>query len=201
MFFEAKNEGHPLNYKFKKQRVVDLVKEPNNPQLFINSAFIKREVFNFEFDPRLVNSEDALIVNKILLKKQKIGLVNKANYLYRKRITETSTIDNSKKKKGFFNDRLKYFFKELIDYSIRYTKGFNNDSLIKNNKIPEFIQYLIAYDLQWILSVEDIDEILDEKEQKEFWKLFITVLKFIDDDVIARSLVFHKYYKKFFFSF
>ena len=193
MFFEAKNEGHPLNYKFKKQRVVDLVKEPANPQLFINSAFIKREVFNFEFDPRLVNSEDALIVNKILLRKQKIGLVNKAKYLYRKRITESSTIDNSKKKKGFFNDRLKYFFKELIDYSLEYS---NTHSEFNSTKVPEFIQYMIAYDLQWIVSVEDLD-ILDENEEKEFWKLFNKVLYYIDSDIIFNHLSIRDDYRRF----
>ena len=47
-------------------------------------------------------------------------------------------------------NRLKYYFKELIDSSIK-----------KYGKLLEFIQYTLVYDLQWMVKVENIDDILD----------------------------------------
>ena len=125
------------------------------------------------FNTGLVNSEDALFVNKILIDNPKLGLVKNANYLYRKRFDESSTIDTSQKKKGFFTDRLKYYFKELIDYSVK-----------KYDKALEFIQYTLIYDLQWMVKVEEIDNILNKDEINEFWEVFLDILSYIDEDII-----------------
>ena len=105
-FFDNQQGPHLLNYKYKKDKVVDLIKDPQYPQLSASSAFIKKETIDgLDFDLRLVNSEDALLLNKILINNPQLGLVQDANYLYRKRFDESSTIDNSQKKKGFFTDR------------------------------------------------------------------------------------------------
>ena len=148
-FFDNQKGAHILNYKYKNEKVVNLLDEPDYPQLSASSAFIKREAIgNLRFNTGLVNSEDALFINKILIDNPKLGLVKNANYLYRKRFDESSTIDNSQKKKGFFTDRLKYYFKELIDYSVK-----------KYGKTPKFIQYTLLYDLQWMVKVEEIENI------------------------------------------
>ena len=39
-FFGSKEGEHGLNYKFKSERVVDLVRSPQNPQLSMSSSFI-----------------------------------------------------------------------------------------------------------------------------------------------------------------
>ena len=133
--------------------MVNLLDEPDYPQLSASSAFIKREaVGNLRFNTNLVNSEDALFINKILIDNPKLGLVKNANYLYRKHFDKSSTIDNSQKKKGFFTDRLKYYFKELIEYSVK-----------KYGETPKFIQYTLLYDLQWMVKVEEIENILTKK--------------------------------------
>ena len=173
-FFDNQRGGHILNYKYHQQRTVNLLEEPNNPQLSASSAFIKKEAIgNLRFNTELVNSEDALLVNQILLNNPKLGLVKNANYLYRKRFDESSTIDNSQKKKGFFIDRLNYYFKELIDLSIK-----------KYGQTQDFIKYMILYDLQWMVKVEEIDNILNKDEINEFWKIFLNILSFIDEDII-----------------
>ncbi len=56
--------------------MVNLLDEPDYPQLSASSAFIKREaVGNLRFNTNLVNSEDALFINKILIDNPKLGLV------------------------------------------------------------------------------------------------------------------------------
>lgn len=173
-FFDNQKGAHILNYKYKNEKVVNLLDEPDYPQLSASSAFIKREAIgNLRFNTGLVNSEDALFINKILIDNPKLGLVKNANYLYRKRFDESSTIDNSQKKKGFFTDRLKYYFKELIDYSVK-----------KYGKTPKFIQYTLLYDLQWMVKVEEIENILNKDEINEFWEVFLDVLSYIDEDII-----------------
>ncbi len=157
-FFDNQKGPHILNYKYKKEEMVNLLDEPDYPQLSASSAFIKREaVGNLRFNTNLVNSEDALFINKILIDNPKLGLVKNANYLYRKHFDKSSTIDNSQKKKGFFTDRLKYYFKELIEYSVK-----------KYGETPKFIQYTLLYDLQWMVKVEEIENILTKREINEF---------------------------------
>ncbi|MCC7554091.1 MAG: glycosyltransferase [Methanobacteriaceae archaeon] len=174
VFFDNNKGDHPLNYKYKEKKVINLYKNPDNPQLSVSAAFILKKSFDgHEFNTKLVNSEDALLINKILVDKNKYGVLNDSTYFYRKRLSQSSTIDNSRNKKEFFIYRLKYFFKELIDYSID-KKGY----------VPKFIQYTLAYDLQWMVKVPEIDKILNENEINEFWLYFNEILNNIDDDVI-----------------
>lgn len=173
-FFDNQKGKHLLNYKYNEEKVADLLEEPDFPQLSASSAFVKKEAIgDLRFNTELVNSEDALFINKILLNNPELGLVKNANYLYRKRFDESSTIDNSIKKRGFFIDRLKYYFKELIDSSIK-----------KYGKLLEFIQYTLVYDLQWMVKVENIDDILDKEEINEFWESFLDVLSYFDEEII-----------------
>lgn len=173
-FFERQTGDHPLNYKYKEDAVVDLNFQWYYPQLATNSAFFKREVFkNFQFDTTLISSEDAIMVNKLLLDKYAYGVVSEGGLCYRKRFDESSTIDTSKYDNNFYNGRLKGFFMELIRYS--------NE---KMGYVPKFIQYVIIYDIKWMLMVEDISEILNDEELKEFYQNVRYVLSFIEDDVI-----------------
>ena len=43
IFFDAQEGNHPLNYKFDKDKVVDLQKDWDNIQLHANSSFFKRK--------------------------------------------------------------------------------------------------------------------------------------------------------------
>ena len=117
-FFERESGNHPLNYKFEETRVIDLNSQWDHPQLATNSAFFKTEIFkNFEFDTSLISSEDAIMVNEILLDKFAYGVVSEGGLCYRKRFDESSTIDKSKFDKRFYNGRLNDFFINLIYYS------------------------------------------------------------------------------------
>ena len=172
-FFGRKTGEHQLNNKFKHALIVDLDKEWYFPQLSI-SIFLKRELFaRFQFDETLINSEDAVMINKILLEKNKYGLVKNAGLNYRKRCDESSTLDNSIYDKRFYNDRLNGFFKELIEYS--------EDRI---GYVPRFIQYVIVYDIQWMLSSKVIYDVLDDDDLNEMYENLKYIFSFVDDYVI-----------------
>lgn len=173
-FFERQTGDHPLNYKFEETKVVDLNIQYNFPQLATNSAFFKREVFDkFQFDTNLISSEDAIMVNKLLLEKNAYGVVSEGGLCYRKRFDESSTIDTSKLDKRFYLGRLDGFFKELIDYSLK-TVGH----------VPKFIQYVIIYDIKWMLMSEERFDVLTDDELEYFDNNVSYVLNQIDNEII-----------------
>lgn len=171
-FFERKEEPHMLNNKFEESRVIDLSKDNNNPQLSSSSAFFRMDVAcKYEFPTNVLFSEDVIFINKILLDNPFLGVINTTEYFYRKRFDESSTIDIVNKEKEFFIDRLRDYFLYLFEYAE-----------LKLGKVPYFLQYTLAYDLQWVFH-EDLS-LLDESEVKEFWSYLRRVLDYIDVDII-----------------
>lgn len=173
-FFDGEEGEHPLNYKYDETRVIDLTKEWDFPQLHTNSAFFKAELFpQYQFASDLVSSEDALMINKMLIDDSKYGVVEDAEYWYRRRKNNSSTLNSVCFKKEFYLNRLKGYFKELINYS-----------LDKFDYVPKFIQYLIVYDIQWTFRIENISEILTKDEIEEVYVAIQDILSYLDDEVI-----------------
>ena len=187
-FFGRKENYHMLHDKFKNEGIIDLEKNPNNPQLSSSSAFIKKYLFDdFTFPTNVISSEDTIILNKILLRRKKYGVVKDTTYYYRKRFDESSTIDSVAKQKEFFTDKMKYYFLELVNYSLKMEK-----------EVVPFIQYLIAYDIQWMLKEPDIS-ILNDEEKDEFFEDLRNVMKYIDRKCIRNNkFVTNSIFKSFF---
>ncbi|OED29875.1 hypothetical protein NL43_05940 [Methanosphaera sp. WGK6] len=176
-YFDRRGGDHRLNDKFKTTRVIDLTKELNSPQLSASSSFFKNNLFNkFEFSTKIISSEDSLMINKMLLEKRKYGAISNVYYYYRKRYDNSSTIDVTSNKKEYFTDKLKFYYMELI-----------NTSIAKYNRVPAFIQYLMAYDLQWLLKQHDLSILETEIEIEEFWYYLNKVLYYIEDYVILKN--------------
>lgn len=179
-FFDKIEEEHVLNLKFKEECVVDVFDKFNYPQLHISSSFIKSTLLKDEcFDERFNIGEDAVLINKILLKEHKIAFLNTAKYFYRKRKDESSTLDNIIENDSFYFDKMEYFHFELINYSIS-----------KLGYVPKFIQYVIAYDLQWYFTEGKYDS--NDENYKLFMNNFRKILNFIDEDIILN----HEYMSK-----
>lgn len=172
--FGRTNNDHILNYKFKESRIIDLKKEPNNPQLHVASSFVKTDsIENISFPINIVASEDSNFINKIILKKQKLGVLNSASYFYRRREDFSSTLDNASENVDYYNSRLRYHFLDLINYSISI-----------EGHLPKFIQYTLIYDLYWLVNEADMDIFNDLKEKQNFFKYLDEILSFIDGEVI-----------------
>ena len=181
-FFDRQTGDHILNYKYHTTRLVDLIKEPNYIQLQACSTFFKKDsIGDITFDKELIVSEDAKFINKILLKKKRLGVISNTAYFYRKRLSQDSTVDTAITDKDYYIKRSKKFFKELFDYS-------------KENygEIFDFIKYTVIYDLQWIFNTNNIEEILKENELKELKQILYDLLQEIDDEIILNQ----KYHDK-----
>ena len=176
-FFDRQSGEHILNYKYEKTRLIDLNQNPNYIQLSASSAFFKRKAIkNNKFDTKLIVSEDAIFVNKILLEKSMLGVVSNTSYLYRKRNVKTSTIDSSIKKKEYYIDRSQLFFKALFDYA--------KD---KKGHIPNFIKFTVMYDIQWMFDIPNVSDVLDKDELKQLYSLLHELLCEIDDYIILNQ--------------
>ena len=173
VFFERRSGDHVLNYKFEKTRVIDLNELFDYPQLHVASSFIKAEAIgSLRFDESLISGEDALFLNKILLKNPKYGVLDNAFYHYRKRNDFSSLMDKTDVTTDHFDEKTEKYYLGLI-----------NDSLERYSEVPRFIQYLISYDFNSIVEARDF------KPDSEFLEKFNRILSYIDADVIAN----HRY--------
>ena len=173
-FFDGEEGEHPLNYKYEKTKVVDLNVDWDYPQLHANSSFFKAELFpKYQFATDIVSSEDALMINKILIDNPRYGVIGNAKYHYRRRKNNSSTLNSVYLKKEFYHERLINYFRELICLS--------KD---KYKKVPKFIQYLVVYDLQWMFRINDVSEILEIDEIKEVYADIKDILSYLDDEII-----------------
>lgn len=190
-FFDRQTGRHALNYKYDTDLIVPLESYWDYPQLSASSAFFKKTVFDkYKFDETLVSSEDAIMINKILLEKMKYGVVKNGEYYYRKRMDESSTIDITKNQKEFYIDRLDNYFLEMINYSID-----------KYGWIPRFIQFTIIYDLQWMVKTPDVSNVLTKDEIEEIHSKIKLILQYIDDEVILQlKIPDSDHVKKYFFA-
>lgn len=172
--FDAQSGEHPLNYKFNGNKVIDLKEEWNSIILHAKASFFKREIFNkYHFATDTITSEDALMINKMLIDNPKYGIVSNAKYYYRKRDNNTSTLDKANYKKEYYFDRLNKYFKVLIDYSIA-----------KYGEVIKFIQYLIVYDIQWLFNLDRASDVLENDEIEEVYVDIKEILNQLDDEVI-----------------
>ena len=177
-YFGVKRGPHNLNYKFKKDQVIDLTIHPAYIQLSGPSSFIRAEkIKKYEFNNSLRVSEDALLLNRMLLENPKIGFLSTDAYNYRKDGTQNSLITSSSSTKSYFTSRIDEYFFKLI--------GYAKD---EDGNVPKFIQYVLMYDLQWIVEIRKIDNLLDGSEIKTLYEKILEMLSYIDEDVILNQI-------------
>ena len=95
-FFGYKRGNHPLNYKFKRNGIVNLEEDPNYIQLSGASSFIRySKLKGKNFNENLTVSEDALLINQLLLENPQYGVISDCEYHYRKEMSDDSLISGS----------------------------------------------------------------------------------------------------------
>lgn len=173
-YFGAKHGEHPLNYKFHKTQVVNLLENPQYPQLSGASSFFRfSRLKDYKFDESLRVSEDPLLINQILLDNPYLGLLDGSAYYYRKHDNAKSLIGASSNRKSFYTTRVDNYFLKLIDCSLK-----------KCGEVPKFIQHVLMYDLQWVFEIRKVNHLLTRDEFVELYAKLIKILSFIDNDVI-----------------
>ena len=185
-FFEANNDEHPLNYKYKKTHIVNIFENTNDILLFVNSAFIKKEkAQNFKFDQRVHYSEDAKYISMILLEKGVYGALSSPFYLYRKRSNQDSAIQTKSYKKTWLLDTPQFVYMEIMEKCVNLFNG-----------VPLYFQNLIMHDLQFRFKQDNLSG-LNEKEISDYFSKLSEILQFIDDQIILSKPFYYIEHKIF----
>lgn len=186
-FFGAKDGYHYLDYKFEYTRVVDLRQHYDYIQLDVTAAFIRTEAIGgLRFSELLQFGEDARFVNSILLKSCCLGVCREAVHRYRKRLDQSSALQNDVRNKSYYINSPRYFLQALLDQSVA-----------AYGRKERFIQYTVMYELGWRIRKEGIRQYLTEEEYEAYCDQLTALLRQIDRRIILKQRVLWKKHKLF----
>ena len=156
--------------------IINLNEYPQVIQLSTCSTFFRaKSIGDIRFDDTIDLAYESVFINEILLKKPIIGLISNVEY-YMKNNSISSYLDSSRNSKDYFSSRFKKFYFKLIENSIDYY-----------GHVLEFVQYTIAYDLQYLFNIDSVDFILNNIEFKDIYFNLIDVLSYISDEIILNQ--------------
>ena len=178
IFFEAKENYHPLDYKFYKTRIVNLKEEYNCIHLSSSSSFFRYSLIKNEtFKEGVFNGEDTRFINNLLLLNPFLGIIKEAIYYYRKRLDSTSAVQNSIKNKEYYFSIFNLVDQYLIDKSKRLYK-----------KLLPFIQFYLAYNILFRLSFPSY-QYLEKDQLYKYYGYIEKILKQIEDKYILEQKI------------
>lgn len=176
-FLGEKEDFCQLNDRFSKgSRVIDLLAEDYIFQSNLNATLIKRELVNrfFELNDNFSMAEEVTKLTKIILEKNKLGVVKEAGYFRRRKENNAdSAIEIDPR---MYVQYLKYFSDYILDYS-KVKLGF----------IPGYIQEMVMHDLQCRLKSNSIVNAQNNDEIDDFYTLLRKILFKVEDKIILRQ--------------
>ena len=178
IFFEARVNYHPLDYKFYKTRIVNLSEEYDSILLSSSSSFFRySSIKDKYFKEGIFNGEDTRFINNLLLFYPLYGLVKEAIYYYRKRLDSTSAIQNSIQKEQYYFSVLNGVDIYLINESIRLYKT-----------IPPFIQFYLGYNILFRISFPTY-KYLENSKLTLYYEQIEKILMHIEDKYILEQKI------------
>lgn len=179
--FDAKSGYHPLDYKFRDNRVVNIEDDYTYIQMHAAPTFIKSKIVKSKaFPTDIKQGEDTIFINEIILECGKYGIVYDARYNYRKRQDNSSTLQTNIINKSFYNEDLRLPIERLSKYSIG----------IYGMIIP-YIQFINLYSLKWRIVDKQAFDHLSELELEQYRSLISELLHTVDDKIILESKIGH----------
>ncbi|MFE6996665.1 CDP-glycerol glycerophosphotransferase family protein [Microbacterium sp. NPDC057659] len=178
-------DTHALSGRFREGRVTkDLSVSPSWVQPHITSGFVQRRLvvdagLTFPEDLRL-RFEDGAFVSRYLLgfASPTVTFLPEADYLYRQRSDNSSTIQSSSADPRKYTDTIRYGFLPVIDYA-----------LAQRGEIPRWLQNLFLYDQFWILRASQSPAVRNARFPESMYAdlndLLPAFLQHVDDDAIA----------------
>ena len=180
------DDRHPLRKMFAhRDQFRDLDRFPDYfhgsaPAAFFRTAEIQRH--QLRFDERIKpNFEDGHFCQRYLLRQQvrMVAFLKSAEYHYRKRLDQTSTLQTGSLLPSRFTDVPRYGYLELLREAAEVSGG----------RAPEWLQNMIIYELSYYVSPEDQTWDLVTACQgpvaEEFLDLARQIRAELDDEVIA----------------
>lgn len=174
-YFDAKiGFSHPLDWKFKRSRIIDVLKTPEAVQMHIASCFIRKQALgNRKFTNRMKYAEDSRLITSVILDKNLYGVIRSVHYLYRKRKDESSAVDRCRFDRDYYLPSVQMFHEDIL-----------KESMDRFGYIHPYVQYAIAYDLQWRIKHPVPDGVLSDYEAAQYQTAICSVLGRIDDRAI-----------------
>lgn len=173
VFFEASTAEYPLNYKYKKNCVIDIREDYEYIKLQSCTIMFKREIVcDHEFIKELKISEDCRFVTEILLENPYVGIVTNSKYNYRKRMAQTSAIQTAQTKRTWYIDTPTMCYQHITELS-KKQYGY----------VLKYIQQILVYELHWRMLVPIADNI-NAEDRKFYLDTLRKILKDIDDKLI-----------------
>lgn len=178
-YFEGRTGECGTNFRFKENKVINLLKEYKNIQVNIVNAFMKTSIKeSFKFKETINWSEDIEFINRLLLKKLTLGLYKDTFYFCRVRANQSSTVQTLYTTKSNYTQNIENIHLHLIKYS-KNEKGY----------IPKFIQYTVMYLIKGRIKQLDIArKCLDINELEEYMNKIQEVLYYIEDRMITEQM-------------
>jgi glycosyltransferase involved in cell wall biosynthesis len=175
-FFEARDDFHPLDYKFYRSRVIDLRKEYKCIHLSVASCFFRSSaIYTKKFVKGLISGEDTRFVNVLLLNKPLMGVLRKALYFYRKRADGSSIVQTAQTNDVFYFTTPILVHRFLLDLSLALF-----------NKTLLFIEYYVAYDILFRMVTSNFKYLTIPKLIK-YQQIIKDLLKRVDDEIILQQ--------------
>lgn len=169
--FGNSDKYHILDYKFDKNKIVDIMKEPTMLQT-LSTAGIFRGKFikKYKYDEKIRYSEDAKLMTEIMMDSNKYGIICDSLYNQRKRFENTSATQTGFTNIDWYSKTIKNCYESLVKKSIK-----------KYGKIIDYIQLVILYEFQWRFFTDREKIKIDDKEIKKYWKNLVDILRQCDD--------------------
>lgn len=136
------------------------------------------------FDESLTLGEDQWFIFSWLLRKEKIGFVKDAVYVYYRHSDSASSVHNNPY----------YCFDEYVGFMRKVLDARRDE----NGKAHPTAQSMIIYNLSWRLSADMLVSHIDEETEKAQMAIIEDILSEIDIDIIANSLYINPYHIEFF---
>ena len=182
--FEATDVYHPLDFKFDRDKVIDIFNEYNHIQLSSAAAFFRRSVLNgIRFDTSVRFSEDAKLVTSVLLDNPKMGILASTEYMYRKRATNDSAVQSKEADVDWYSETPEKCYMWAI-----------NESIKKYGFVLQYVQYYIMYDYQWRVRTR-IPSNIPSSVVSAYLKITKDILSYIDDEIILDQRKLYSEYK------
>lgn len=171
VFFDGRKGNHQLNYKYAKNQVVDIFKQYRYPQLSSSSVFIRSDrLKDKQYCTDIKYSEDNRLINEIILEDRYYMVLSNPVYYYRKRMNESSAIQNQLFDETYYTVTPIKVYKYLFEYSQK----------IYGSIIP-YVQNLVLYDLSWRVTIDKNSLFVTD----EYKSIIVDLLNNIDDYIIT----------------
>ncbi len=172
-FFEALDTYPSLDYKFNRDKVVDIFNEYDHIQLSVTSGFFRTSAIgDIQYDTTIKYSEDSKFILEVITKQGKLGIISSSEHMYRRRAIGGSAIQSKNADVDWYTITPEKCYQWAIDFSIkRY--GF----------VIPYVQYYIAYDYQY-RAKEHIPHTIPQDIIDNYMEKTKQLLSYVDDYII-----------------